>query len=177
MAADIARFGEDRNVVYERREGIGGVARCCKLWEAQGIDTMQTVGHIIRLFRDSGANTVIVDDAGVGGGVVDRLREESIPVVAFNFGGKAREPDKFANAGTEAWYNLRTMMEKGRLALAHDPVVMGQLSSRKYRLQSDARLISESKDDMKKRGLKSPDHADALAMVCSMTGSFAISFV
>ena len=166
ISCDVARFGSDRTVIYSRQAVEGDVILARKLRTMQGVDTMAVTGILVQLWRELNAEAVVVDDGGVGGGVVDRLREQGVPVVPFNFGGRARRPERFANAGTEAWYNIREMCQKGRLALVEDRAAMGQLSGRKHMVQSDGRLMLESKEMIRKRGGRSPDDADALAMAC-----------
>jgi hypothetical protein len=79
--------------------------------------------------------------------------------VAFKGGEKARQEKRFANRVTESWWMVREWVQAGG-KLPNDPALIGQLTSRRYSIQSDKRLVLESKDKMS----KSPDEADALAM-------------
>ena len=166
LSCDVARFGEDSTVVY-RRQGHTNTL----VWKAHGRDTQQIAGKLKSLAEeDPAVDTIIVDDVGVGGGVTDRLREESprgVRIVAFNGGAKARQDQKYANAVTEAWYGIREAALEGMLDIDDNPYLVGQLASRKFKYLGSGRVALESKDDYKKRAGNSPDDADALAMLFS----------
>jgi hypothetical protein len=68
--------------------------------------------------------------------------------------------------GTWLWANLRENLQSGSLAFPNNTDLVAQLSSRKYVLNSSGRIVLESKDAMKKRGIPSPDLGDAVALVC-----------
>ncbi|MCH7801605.1 MAG: hypothetical protein IIC24_08725 [Chloroflexi bacterium] len=158
VACDVARFGKDKTVATLRQ---GGRARI--LWKEQGRDTMHLAGRLGAYIRDHQVDFLVVDDAGVGGGVVDRLSEVGTgrtKLVAFNGGARARNPDLYANATSEAWMKMRDWFLGGEADVERDPDMMSQLWSRAYGYQSDRRIMLESKSKMN----KSPDEADALAM-------------
>ena len=99
---------------------------------------------------------------GVGGGVVDRLREvrpRRARIVGFIAGEKAKNPAYFANRVTEVWWVMRKRYLSGEMDTDDDPALIGQVSSRKYEWDSDGRIRLQSKKDMH----RSPDEADALA--------------
>jgi hypothetical protein len=178
LACDVARFGEDKTVVYERRGGA-----CRLLWKAQGRDTQQVAGKLGLLAEERGAAAVVVDDTGVGGGVTDRLRESGPPgvkVIAFNGGAAAEREDRYANAVTEAWLELARAFRDGRISVDDNPALVAQLSTRRYSIQGDRRLKLESKQEYKARTGRSPDDADALAMAWSPLArpkSFSVRFL
>ena len=161
LALDVARGGADKTVLARRD---GKVAKL--VWKSSGGDLMATVGWVGRYLDDNSelGRTVVVDDVGVGGGVTDRLRELGYQVAAFQGGAKAADDKRYANATTEAWHLMAEALRKGELALENDPELVAQLSSRRARIQSDRRLLLESKEDLKAKGGKSPDCGDALAM-------------
>lgn len=159
LGADIARFGRDETVLVLRR---GDRAEIYAAFRKQ--DTMATVGRIIDAWRATGAVAIQVDDAGVGGGVTDRLREQGVPVVPILVGRPAREGERFLNLRAELYWGLRERAADGRLVLPPDDLLLRQLGELRYRYDSRGRLKLESKDDMKKRGIASPDRADALAL-------------
>ena len=110
-----------------------------------------------------------------GGGVTDILNRERIKqklkrliVVPVNFGDKV--PDKeaaknFGNIATWMWSLIRDAARTDSLHLPNDADLVGQLSSRKYQFTgTPPKLILESKDALKKRGLPSPDKVDAIAL-------------
>jgi hypothetical protein len=118
--------------------------------------------------------TVRCDAVGLGGGVPDRLRElqktgempRSVRIIDMNAGSKPRNDKKYYQADAE-WYDGLAMRFKNEAAIgpvfAHKRVV-GQMSGRKYTVLSDGRYKLESKEEIRKRGGKSPDYADAIAM-------------
>ena len=165
LSCDVARFGADRTVVY-RRQGH----HCRMVWNVQGRDTQQVAGQLKAMAEDDpDVDTIIVDDTGVGGGVTDRLNEETVRgglvrVAAFNGGEKARRSDRYVNAIAEAWMEMSQAFRDGLMDIDDNPSLVAQLSSRRYIIQGDRRIKLESKDDFKKRARSSPDDADALAM-------------
>ena len=171
LACDVARFGADRTVIYRRQGG-----QCRMVWNVQGRDTQQVAGKLKALAEDDpDVDTVIVDDTGVGGGVTDRLNEETVRggavrVAAFNGGERARRPDRYINAIAEAWMEMSQAFRDGIMDIDDNPALVAQLSSRRYIIQGDRRIKLESKDDFKKRARSSPDDADALAMTFGSPG-------
>ena len=162
---DVARFGADRTVIYRRQ---GPFAR--KIWDIQGQDTQQTAARIELLRRQDpvGVDVIVVDDNGVGGGVTDRLRDNGthreVNLVAFNAGNRASRSAVYADAGTESWVEMGRAIQDGHMDLERDGVLISQLVGRKKRVEGRGVLRLERKEEFKKRGNKSPDHADALAM-------------
>jgi hypothetical protein len=179
IAADIARFGEDETVIMRRE---GGWIRAYRAHHKD--DTVTTSGHIAKAMRDiddeAGKNDwvrAIVDVPGVGGGVVDRLTELNLPVVPYNGGEAPIDKERFVNARAEDYWSLREIFEAGEIDIDElDDVLAAQLGSIKWTVDSRGRIEIESKDDMRKRGMPSPDRADTLAMVVSRraTGGPAI---
>jgi hypothetical protein len=172
LSCDVARYGADKTVVYRRQGNV-----CRLAWKVQGRNTQEVAGRLRMMAEDDPAVTeIIVDDTGVGGGVTDRLNEETVAggrvrVVAFNGGEKARRPDRYVNAIAEAWLELAQVFRDGMIDIDDNPAVLAQLSARRYTVQGDRRIKLESKDDFKKRSTGgSPDDADALAMCYAAPG-------
>jgi phage terminase large subunit len=166
LACDVARFGQDRTVVVERQ---GDVARI--KWRVQGRNTMEIAGWLGAYVADNHVDTVVVDDTGVGGGVVDRLREISLNgarLVPFQGGASARDKEHYSNAIAESWMLMRKWFldEDGHADIENDNSLISQISGRGYTYQSDKTIRLESKKDM----VKSPDEADALAMTFAQLG-------
>jgi len=164
LGVDVARFGKDRTA-YIGRQGN----RVFHIQTEIKRDTMHVAGSIIKMMKEHQFTKVGVDDTGVGGGVVDRLREQGVDVVPYNFGERSREPDKYANLKAEICWNARRMFENREIKIPDDPVLIGDITSMKYKMTSKGTIQIESKEDMKKRGLKSPDIADAL-FICLDVG-------
>ena len=136
---------------------------------------MTTAGHIAKAMRDIDDKArkndwvrAIIDVPGVGGGVVDRLAELDLPVVPYNGGEAPIDKERFVNARAEDYWTLRERFEQGEIDIdADDDKLAAQLGSIKWGIDSRGRIKIESKDDMRKRGLPSPDRADTAAMIFS----------
>jgi hypothetical protein len=167
IAADIARFGEDETVIMRRE---GGWVRTYRAHHKA--DTMVTTGHIAKAMKDIDAETdkndwvrAIVDVPGVGGGVVDRLAELELPVTPYNGGEAAINKERFVNARAEDYWTLRERFEEGEIDIdPDDDKLAARLGSVKWGIDSRGRIKIESKDDMRKPGLPSPDRAGAMAI-------------
>jgi hypothetical protein len=162
LGVDVARSGHDHTVVAACwREG-----RIRIVHDELGQDTMATAGAVKRLLREFGGETVAaIDVVGLGAGVFDRLREQSANVREFSSATRALDPTRFVNRRAEAFWRLREELEGGRIDLdPHDDQLAAQLGSLKWGTRSDGRIFIESKDQLRSRGLPSPDRADAAAM-------------
>ncbi len=108
----------------------------------------------------------MVDEPGIGGGIIDRLQEQGIPVTAYNGGRKAElvaNPERFVNRRAVAFWTLRRRLEDGTLALPADDDLADELTSIRWKVQSDGKIAIELKDRVRQRLGRSPDKADALA--------------
>jgi hypothetical protein len=167
-AADIARYGEDKSTLYRNR---GGVIRLVDAWEKT--DTMGSAGRLKRWLLSHGGKRIPmnIDIIGVGSGVFDRLREQRLNVAPYQGSQKAQNPAKFKNRRAESWWRFKEMMEDDLIDL--DPAdlkLAAQLGSIKWGTDSAGRIWIESKDDLRARGLPSPDHADAAIMTTVHAG-------
>lgn len=181
LGVDVARFGDDETVIAPR---IGDKVFTLKTYSKQ--DTMVTAGWVINIGKSMMGQheqikevKVKVDDSGVGGGVTDRLKEvvseQGLPftIIPVNNGSSA-DDEHYENKGTEAWANVRELLEKNFSAhmqgkeptveLPNDERLISQLTTRKYKMTSRGKIALEKKEDMKKRGLSSPDRADAVVL-------------
>lgn len=160
FGADIARLGQDETCVYRNR---GGVIRLA--YSAHKQDTKQTSNAFAKLLKDTKrAVPMVVDEVGIGAGVLDNLRDLKLPVRGFNGGSRAFDPDRFINRRAEVYWTFRERMEAEEIDLppqGEDDDLISQLGSIRWHIDSRGRIGIESKDDMKKRGLPSPDRADA----------------
>jgi len=161
VGADIARYGGDHTVFVARK---GGCAFA--LQECPPGSTMETAGRLIAFARKVKAELIKVDVTGVGAGVVDRLKEQGYPLVGVEFGGRPIERDRFENKSAEMWWNLAEMLQKGEAwgPVFKDRNVVRDLTGRKYSYTSSGRVKLESKEQMRKRGVPSPDWGDAVAL-------------
>jgi phage terminase large subunit len=169
VACDVARYGADETVISTRE---GQVVRLADV--ARQRDTMGTAGAILRVARElhgrypSAQVRLVVDDAGVGGGVVDRLREQapSWATVEPFLGSQAPvAADKridTPNRRSEAWFAFADQIDE--IDLDQDEQLLADLVAPGYRLDSAGRRVVEPKDGTKKRLGRSPDRADAVLM-------------
>lgn len=159
LICDPARFGDDRTAIGERK---GRNAQVLKV--RRGQDTMLTVGDLIACMneakRDGDAyDFILVDEIGIGAGIVDRLREQGYDVIGVNVSESPRRDD-CKNLTAELWLLMKEWLKEGHVSEEFREDLIG----RQYSFDSSGRLVMERKEDMKKRGLNSPDLADMLAL-------------
>jgi hypothetical protein len=161
LGIDVARFGDDASVIYPRR---GLDARSILPLVFQGISTDRLVDKVLEFCLENRVEVIFVDGAGVGGGVVDMLRRHNLPVEDVQFGGRADrgEQIKYAQKRSEMWGAMRDALRY--LAIPPSNELRDQLIGPEYDFNLKGELQLEKKSDMKRRGLASPDIADALAL-------------
>jgi len=120
------------------------------------------VGELIDRFNP---DAVFVDGGGVGGGVVDRLKQMGYRVTEVQSGEKAMESDKYLNKRAEMWGRMREWLVYG--AIDNSQALSDDLTGPEYDVNVKGQIKLEVKDSMKKRGLRSPDDADALGLTFS----------
>ena len=160
IGVDVARFGEDKSVLIARR----GQRVIATKSLGREMDTMRVAGEATMMARDLNAEAIFVDENGVGGGVCDRLKETGAPVYGVQFGRRAPHPTRFANLRSEIFWELRRLMNDRLIALPNDETLAAQLLSLRYDVSSSGQVKLESKRETRKRGIPSPDRADALAL-------------
>lgn len=163
MGVDVARFGDDDSVIWLRH---GRDAATPGFKRYSGVDTMTLASEVVRLASDFRPDAVFIDGGGVGGGVIDRARQLGVEVVEVNFGGKAPRTG-FANMRSYMWSQMRDAVRDG-VSLPDDQDVRSDLIGIEYGYNARGDLQLERKQDLKKRGLKSPDLGDALALTYCM---------
>lgn len=164
VGVDVARFGGDQSVIRTR---IGRDAASIPVKRYRELDTMQLAArvaeHVNHLRDHLGLRSVVfVDGGGVGGGVVDRLRQMGYDVVEVQFGGKADDQRKYANKRAEMWGRTKEWLDVG--ILSHDELLATDLTAVEYGFTPADQILLERKEAMKQRGLASPDDGDALAL-------------
>lgn len=159
MAVDPARFGDDDSVITFRRG-----RRVFKQVVYHGLDLMQLAGQVARHVKVENPDLVVVDDAGLGGGLTDRLRELRVKVTAVNGGERAIDDEHYANRRAEMYGEMKKWLKDSPCVLPDDPVLSGELNSMQYTYDSKQRLQLEKKIEIKKRLGRSPDRADSLSM-------------
>lgn len=166
LGVDVARFGDDETVLSFRK---GRDARSVPAIRLRGLDTMQVAAKVQEQVKLYGVSAVFIDGGGVGGGVVDRLRQLRIDVVEVQFGAKSDRANlldpniKYLNKRSEMWGAMRDWLSTGAIESAED--LIEQLAAPQYGFSGpEDAIMLEKKSDMKKRGVASPDWADALAL-------------
>lgn len=157
LGVDVARFGDDQTVLLLRNgDTVESIRRF------RGLDLMQTAAHVADAIGMHKPRAVMVDGVGVGGGVVDRLRQMGFDVMDINAGARAIDERRYTNLRAEMWGKMREWLNAG--SLIDDQELADDLIGPEYGFDAQNRIQLEKKDDMKKRGLASPDSADALAL-------------
>ena len=170
---DVARFGSDKTVLAKRQ---GSTITEVNGW--QGLDLMQTVGRVKAEYDGLPSHLrpkeIMVDVIGMGGGVVDRLRELGMPVRGINVGESPSMGDTYTNLRAELWFKMRGWLEQRGAKLPKNEQLIAELTSIRYSFASSGKMKAESKDEMRKRGLTSPDYADAVCLTLASDAATAI---
>jgi hypothetical protein len=151
--------GGDENVLAIRR---GNKVEIAAVWREA--DTARAIGKFIQLFREHKLDPPHIsgDEGGLGRVFCDALAEAGYSIERVNNGAPANNAHGYANRGAEIWFEGRTLIEKRRVILPDDRELFGQLTTRRGWPDSKGRLALESKQEMRARGLRSPDRADAV---------------
>jgi len=161
---DVARFGDDRSALCKRKGNV--VLEKVKTW--QNLDTMQLAGTIVREWDqteiDDRPHEILVDVIGIGAGVVDRLDELGLPVRGVNVAESPSVDGTYMRLRDELWWRAREWFAARDCAMPDDAALISELTSLTYDHTSAGKLVVESKKDAKKRGLRSPDLADAFVL-------------
>lgn len=161
IAADISRYGSDETVIVRKR---GNLITFEEILAKKS--TMETAGRIIQAVGNESNISIKIDAIGVGAGVADRLKEQGFNVIEVIGSQTAFNNQKFKNKRAENYWNLRDLLPQ--LSIPNDEKLRAQMMSLHYRIFSDGLIIIESKEEMKKRGLASPDRLDAIVIACSL---------
>lgn len=157
IGIDPARSGADSTVIAVR-QGRDLIA----LKRYRGDDTMTTVGHVIEAIEEYQPTLTVIDEGGLGYGILDRLTEQRYKVRGVNFGWKAKNTIMWGNKRAELWGAMRDWLRTA--SIASDKQLKADLTGPKTKPDSSGTIFLESKKDMKARGLASPDAADAIAV-------------
>lgn len=166
LGVDVARFGKDASVIYSN---IGGQLRFVDIKPDEARVT-ETAAWVHRTAIDLHATEVRVDALGIGGGVVDALIDyhdaaSKYTLISMNANGVTPDPKQWHNARAYWWDEFRRNIRDGKIDM--DPTepnyerVTDELMSVEYKFAPRGGLLIESKEEMRKRGMKSPDFADA----------------
>ena len=158
LGVDVARYGDDKTCIAVRQG-----RKLHEVRKFRELNTMQVAAQIVACMKDyGGVAATFVDGVGVGAGVVDRLQMLGHAVIEVNGGAIAFEETRFYNKTAEMWYRMREWLAGADLPVKDSELRLA-LIGREYYHDDRERIRLERKRDMKKRGLASPDEADALA--------------
>jgi hypothetical protein len=160
FGVDVARFGDDKSVIYVRQ----GLATL-EIKKYSGVDLFQFSETVMAKIKEHDPDAVFIDVVGVGAGVVDMIRSKGFGdcVSGINSGNRPLNSVLYLNKRIEMWARMKEWLELGGCIPA-DTELRVDLVSPLYSYDAANRMKLEPKEDMKKRGIKSPDLGDALAL-------------
>lgn len=162
IGVDIAtKEGEDSTAIAYRRGRV-----CDKVEVYPNLDLMEVVGKIIQVINGVKPAKVFLDSCGVGFGVLDRLKELGYGycVTGVNSAIRSDDKERYANKRAEMWGEMKAWIEDLPNRIPDSDELHAELAAPSITLNSNGAIQLEKKEDMKKRGVKSPDMADALAL-------------
>ncbi len=170
---DVARFGTDATALAKRK---GNAVTEIRKW--RGLDLMQTTGAVVAEYEamkpEDRPVEILVDSIGLGAGVVDRLRELNLPARGINVAESPAMGTIYVNLRAELWGKMKAWLEKRDCKIPKDESLLAELVSPRYSFNSNGKMKLESKDEMRKRGIGSPDMADALALTFASDAGTAL---
>jgi hypothetical protein len=156
-------MGSDASALAKRR---GPVVEEIQTWK--GLDLMQLTGAVVAEFEALPPSEqpveILVDSIGLGAGVLDRLRELGLPARGINVAESPAMKGTYANLRAELWFKCKGWLANRDVKIPKDEQLFAELASPRYTFTSSGKMQVESKESMKKRGLASPDKADALCL-------------
>lgn len=164
---DPAWTGADSSAMAWRRG-----RQVLKVERRSKLDTMESAGWLKQVIDRDKPAKVFLDVGGVGAGVYDRLHEMGYggTVTAINFGGKPFEPPPLEGGGpvnrrAEMWMKSREWLEDpAGVSIPDDDSLQADACGPGYKYDSNTRLVLEKKEDMRRRGVSSPDGWDAVVL-------------
>lgn len=157
---DVARYGDDASVLCQRQ---GDMVWRPRVWRQ--MDLMQLADQVAQEFVTKNPAALFIDQTGVGGGAIDRLRQLGIPVLAIDFGGSPLD-SRFQDRRSEMYWRMAEWIKRSG-CIPDDIQLRQELVAPNFEYKASGKLTKfklESKAEMRKRGLSSPDIADALAL-------------
>lgn len=167
IGCDPARFGMDRTSIICRQ---GRHAFNLKSYDKK--DNMEVVGILHTMIQEMKPAKVCIDMGG-GSGIVDRLHElgHKDIVVGINFGGAPLDKTKYLNKRSEIWGLAKEWLDDDPCQLPDSDSLQSDLCNIKYKYNSNSQLQMEAKEEMKKRGIRSPDEGDAFCLTFAVPSS------
>lgn len=161
LGVDVGGGGDESVIAMNK----GGLVRIVKT--ADHPNTMRIVEDVEEQLQLWRATKVKIDEIGIGRGVVDRSLEDDkkLPVIGINVGRASHEPARFQNLRAQFWWEIREMFERGTIDIdPEDEDLQDELVTLRYKPGDKGKVIMESKDEARRRGVASPNRADALML-------------
>lgn len=173
---DVARFGGDRSALAKRQGQA--LLEPIKTW--QNKDLMELAGIVLTEYEacnyQSRPQAIYIDAIGLGAGLADRLRELDLPAVAISVSETASLKERFGRLRDELFWNAREWFEGRDVKIPDDDTLIQEITAIRYKYLSTGKLKVESKDEMKRRGQRSPDVADAFVLTFAEQGAVASGY-
>lgn len=170
---DVARYGSDRSALAKRQGQV--LLEPIKTW--QNKDLMTLAGIILSEYDNTRYQDrpthIYIDSIGVGAGLADRLKELDLPAYGIAVSESPSLKDKFMRLRDELFWNAREWFEARDCHIENDEALISEITSIRYKYQSNGKLKIESKDEMKRRGQRSPDVADSFVLTFAGAGAIA----
>jgi hypothetical protein len=159
---DVARTGADATALAKRYGNT--LVEPVRTWS--GVDLMQTTGRLKAIYEHAKTkpDAIFIDTIGLGAGVYDRAKELGLPVVPVNVAESPSVKDQYERQRDELWFRGREWFESRRVLLPADDELIGELTTPRFRVLSNGRIKVEGKDELKARGIPSPNRADAFLL-------------
>lgn len=172
---DVARFGTDKSALCKRKGNV--VTEPIKSWRNK--DLMEMCGIILNEYETTTWSDrpveILIDSIGLGAGVVDRLTELDLPVRGINVAESASMGERYGRLRDELWFLGKEWFEARDCTIPEQEELIDDLSKPRFTFLSNGKLKVEGKDEMKRRGLNSPDLADAFCLTFASRASIAKS--
>lgn len=164
---DPARFGDNKTSLCAQSQDI---------WAPFEVhdqtDTIFAAGRAAEFSQRHRCTELRVDEHGGGGGPLDLLnRNKRVPSIGIHVGNRDVSDNRYYNKRAETYYQVEALARQQKLWLPNNQRLIGQLATIKYKYAADGKILVESKEDMRKRNVQSPDEADALILSKFQSGS------
>ena len=160
MGVDVARFGNDKTVIIIRHG-----PKVVYIDELRKSDIVNTTGTVITAALRFKVKDLIIDEIGVGAGVLDNLKaDKRFNAQGLNGSNAPSNTEQYLNLRAEVFDGLRQRFADGDISIPNDPELISQMASLTYKYNARGQLQLESKDLIRSSGRQSPDKADAIAL-------------
>ena len=150
--------GGDKSVILHRRGG-----KVEKIDTHNTKNTMELVGWVAKAAQEAKPQAIFIDPICIGKGAFDWLRELNYRLYPVDVRRKSTKPN-FERLRDELWWRTREHFERGLISIPNNDDLITEVGNIKYEIKSNGKTKVESKAQMRKRNMPSPDHGDALMM-------------